>query len=75
MASNQVGHYIYHLKDRIWPDFICHFNLFKGSGHFLSSFDWSADCEMHEIASRSPPSVRANLDFLKKSARLDNSSA
>src|SRR4051794_17326155 len=24
VASNKVGHFIYQLKDRIWPDFICH---------------------------------------------------
>ena len=24
VASNKVGHFIYHLKDRVWPDFICH---------------------------------------------------
>ena len=25
VASNRVGHFIYGLKDRIWPDFVCHF--------------------------------------------------
>ena len=34
VASNKVGHFIYGLKDRIWPDFICHFHLYRG--HALS---------------------------------------
>src|ERR1041385_6414532 len=35
VASNQVGHFIYHLKDWIWPDFVCHLNLYKKSRDFL----------------------------------------
>ena len=31
VASNKVGHFIYQLRDRIWPDFICHFNLFSSN--------------------------------------------
>lgn len=45
VASNKVGHFIYRLKDRIWPDFICHFNLF-GHHHTANArvnFDWHAD--------------------------------
>ena len=32
VAGNKVGHFFYRLKDRIWPDFVCHFHLFNG--HF-----------------------------------------
>src|SRR4051812_28376969 len=46
VASNKVGHFIYHLKDRIWPDFVCHFNLF--SEHWRNSSlgkqVWAVDC-------------------------------
>ena len=30
VANNKVGHFIYGLKDRVWPDFVCHFHLFNG---------------------------------------------
>ena len=40
MANNKVGHFIYGLKDRIWPDFICHFHPFKGvSARVYTSID------------------------------------
>lgn len=55
VASNRVGHFIYGLKDRIWPDFICHFHLFRGDlsscyGH--SDLPWHADSELPEVGSR-----------------------
>ena len=28
VASSKVDHFIYGLKDRVWPDFVCHFSLF-----------------------------------------------
>ena len=30
VANNKVGHFIYGLKDCIWPGLICHFHLFNG---------------------------------------------
>jgi hypothetical protein len=30
VASNKVGHFIYSLRDRVWPDFICHLSLYRG---------------------------------------------
>ena len=30
IASYKVGHFIYGLKDRVWPDFVYHFHLFNG---------------------------------------------
>ena len=30
VAGNKVGNFIHGLKDRIWPDFVCHFHLFNG---------------------------------------------
>jgi hypothetical protein len=32
VASNKVGHFIYSLRDRSWPDFHCSFSLFRGDG-------------------------------------------
>ena len=40
LASNKVGHFIYDLKDRIWPDFVCHFHLFRPTVH-----DYSVDVD------------------------------
>ena len=54
VASNKVGHFIYGLHDRVWPDFVCHFSLYRGdaenararidetaSAWFLGAFDTS----------------------------------
>lgn len=30
VASNKVGHFIYGLKDRVWPDFVCYFSFYRG---------------------------------------------
>ena len=38
VASNKVGHFIYSLRDRIWPDFHCAFSLFRGDG-YATCFD------------------------------------
>jgi hypothetical protein len=32
VASNKVGHFIYSLGERVWPDFHCFFSLFRGDG-------------------------------------------
>ena len=37
VASNHVGHFIHHLESRIWPDFHCHFRLFRGDA-FSNAF-------------------------------------
>jgi hypothetical protein len=52
VASNKVGHFIYSLRERVWPDFHCIFSLFRGDGFapcFLprrngsdKNFDWSS---------------------------------
>ena len=63
VANNKVGHFIYGLKDRIWPDFICHFHLFNGRfvrySHLLTS--WYADEELTDISARKPIAVRSKL--------------
>lgn len=76
VASNKVGHYVYSLKDRVWPDFVCHFHLFRG-GHSVHSrsVGWHADCENLKVSARSKTALRTNLDFLKASAVGDSSSA
>lgn len=55
VASNRVGHFIYGLKDRIWPDFICHFHLFRGvpdHGCVQNDSGWHADSFLPEVGSR-----------------------
>jgi hypothetical protein len=32
VASNKLGHFIYSLRERCWPDFHCSFSLFRGDG-------------------------------------------
>ena len=56
VASNRVGHYSYGLKDRIWPDFVCHFHLFRGeinSALDHSDNGWHANCHLSVVGSRS----------------------
>jgi hypothetical protein len=38
VASNKVGHFIYGLRNRVWPDFVGHFSLFKGTHPSISEF-------------------------------------
>lgn len=75
LASNRVGHFIYWLRDRVWPDFVCHFHLFRGKPHLLdeSVVAWHADCVLPEISARKPMASRPNLKFLCESAALDHS--
>ena len=65
VASNWVGHFIFGLQDRIWPDFICHFQLFRARDHGVAHIDnfWHSDENAHEIAIRSPIAIRSTLDF------------
>lgn len=65
VANNKVGHFIYGLKDRIWPDFICHFHLFNGCFSKLSSLDkqWHADTELQELSARSPLAIKSKFNF------------
>lgn len=74
VASNHVGHFIYALKDRIWPNFVCHFRLFKPYVDY--SWDesyWHSDNEIADISARSPLAIKSPLNFLKHSAHLDSS--
>jgi hypothetical protein len=67
VASNKVGHFIYGLKHRIWPDFIYHFSLFRRvhpliSGfHHANDYTWSSSDENVVIAQRSPTKIHANF--------------
>ena len=76
VASNKVGHFIYALRDRVWPDFICHFGLFKQpwTAPFDGSDGWNTPHEINELWSRAPKAIRSNLGFLEQSASKDNSS-
>src|SRR3954468_18030086 len=57
--SNKVGHFIYGLKDRIWPDFICHLNLYKKHCYLLApgNSGRTAYQRRNEIAIRTPTAV------------------
>jgi hypothetical protein len=74
VSSNKVGHFIYGLKDRVWPDFVCHFSLYRGD---ISSIDhqfkgkWFSSEHLVEVAQRSPTKFSPNLDVLAESARRD----
>lgn len=76
VASNKVGHFIYALRDRIWPDFVCHFSLFKERWSLPTSgfHVWHADEVISGVSSRSPSVVKTNLKFLENSAANDHSS-
>ena len=78
VASNRVGHFIYGLKDRIWPNFVCHFSLFRGihpkiSGFYNSDHQWSSNIENVDVSQRSPTNFQPSLDFLAKSSLNDQS--
>jgi hypothetical protein len=69
-----VGHFIYGLKDRIWPDFVCHFTLYRGD---ISIIDheikgkWFSSEHLVDVAQRSSTLCSPNLEVLAKSARGD----
>lgn len=74
VSSNKVGHFIYGLKDRVWPDFVCHFSLFLGDTSFVNHGDkstWSSSSQLLDVAQRSPTRCSPNLDFLAESAHRD----
>ena len=77
VASNHVGHFIYGLRDRIWPDFICHFSLFRGVHPSISGFHhdiaWNSSSEILAVSKRSPTAFRPNLEFLKIFFAMDRS--
>lgn len=75
VAGNKVGHFIHGLKDRIWPDFICHFHLYNGryTGFQLNDSHWHADETIDSIAARTPRAVKINTKFLEQSAATDAS--
>jgi hypothetical protein len=75
VASNKVGHFIYGLKARIWPDFICHFSLFRGIHPSVSGFHhdqpWKNSDQDVVLAQRSPTKINPKLRVLQESARND----
>lgn len=77
VTSNRVGQFIYVLKDRIWPDFICHFNLYRhvAWNYSLKHFNWHPDQEFNEIVARSPMPIKSNLNFLRHGNGLEPTSS
>lgn len=76
VANNKVGHFIYGLKDRVWPDFICHFHLFNGRFNRAPSpnSSWHADVVLAELTARHPLAIKSNLDFLISDSSVSASS-
>ena len=70
VASNRVGHFIYGLKDRIWPNFICHLHLYHGDlsvGNY-SDMSWHVDDHLPEVR---PIAIRSN--WLREQQKMVNS--
>ena len=60
VASNRVGHFIFGLRDRIWPDFVCHFHLHKGVNSTPPQImGWHADAELNDLASSPGPTIKS----------------
>ena len=38
VACSKVGHFIYGQRDQVWPDFVCHFTIFRGIHPAKSGF-------------------------------------
>ena len=63
----------------MWPDFVCHFSLFRGvlpaqSGFLLSkNCSWSTNDQILQVVQKSPTRWNPNLNFLKASAASDTS--
>ena len=62
-----MGHFIHGLKDRIWPDFVCHFHLFNGRFAKENSLEthWHADKELVDISDRHTVALKTPLSFLR----------
>lgn len=76
VANNKVGHFIYGLKDQVWPDFVCHFHLFNGlfTRAPISSGIWHADTELPEISTRRPMAISSKLGFFTQDTLSSDSS-
>ena len=61
MASNKMGHFIYALQDRVWPDFVCHFSLFRSATQLPmeNPQTWHLDQTNQEVLIRSPLAVKS----------------
>jgi hypothetical protein len=76
-SSNKVGHFVYGLKDRVWPDFVCHFSLFRGEHPMITGFHnfpdytWHSSEENIVVAQRSPTKLNPSLHLLRSSAHDD----
>jgi hypothetical protein len=77
VASNKVGHFIYGLQDRVWPDFVCHFSLYRGVQSHVKGFmmptseAWSSHDHNVEVEERSPFKLNPSLNVLSNSTAKD----
>ena len=74
VASNRVGHFIYGLRDRIWPDFVCHFHLHRGAKSHHRPHDWHANTEINDLASSPGPAIKSKWLSSKSDVDLDSAS-
>lgn len=75
LASIRVGHFIYGLKDRVWPDFVCQFHLYKGDHGFNKDYGWHADQELTDISARRGLAIQSNWLKSQASMPIDPSSS
>lgn len=76
VANNKVGHFIHRLRDRVWPDFVCHFHLYNGrfANAPIDESCWHADIELKDLSSRRSMAVKSSLKFLHSGSSLSSSS-
>jgi hypothetical protein len=78
VASNKVGHFIYSLRERCWPDFHCLFSLFRGDG-FAACYvpktnvvvpdlnaAWSSNGHLSNVDQSAPPEHNLHLAISPK---------
>jgi hypothetical protein len=63
------------LKDRVWPDFICHFSFYRGDvSHIVTPTEnsaWNSSDHLVDIAQRSSMRFSSSLQVLKDNAARD----
>lgn len=64
----------YHLKDQIWPDFVCHFQLFRPNVLDYSMEDdcWHSDERISKVSTRSPIAIKSSLGLISTGDQFPN---
>ena len=74
VASNRVGHFIFGLRDRIWPNFICHFHLHRGMNKRPRIQSWHTDTELTGLASSPGPAIKSKWLSSQQNMNMDPAS-